>query len=465
MLQRNIILETDSYKFGHFEVYPEDTTWLHASIIPRVKGKTVMLAMLQAWVKNTLLTPITQDNIDEAEEFAALHGVPFPKHLWQIVLNEYDGYLPLYIRGIPEGMPVPSGIPLVTVECFDKRLYFLVGWIEASIQRAVWYGSTIASKDYEFKKELKRYYELSGADLSLLDFALHDFGARGVTSGESAMYGGGAHLFNFQGSDTVEGVRFMNWAYNSKMSAYSVRATEHSVECSYGLSSEEESTYLGTILDKWAQPGRIVSIVIDGRDTIRAASKLCTEFRDKIISSGAKVVFRPDSGDMMDIVPHIIKMQAEAFGYDLTTTGYKKIKHVGVIQGDGVDRLNALSLIGKLMTMGYSADNVVFGSGGALLQKVDRDTYKFAMKITARGTTDGKSLDVIKDPITDPGKKSLAGVLEVVQNLTTKEILVMRENEYDTRKFMTMMCTYYTPGGIDPYFEDTLDNIRTRCKV
>jgi nicotinamide phosphoribosyltransferase len=59
--------------------------------------------------------------------------------------------------------------------------------------------------------------------------------------------------------------------------------------------------------------------------------------------------------------------------------------------------------------------------GGALLQQLDRDTQKFAMKCSAMSRTirfeDGdlgsefktEWFDVQKDPITDPGKKSKAG--------------------------------------------------------
>ena len=59
--------------------------------------------------------------------------------------------------------------------------------------------------------------------------------------------------------------------------------------------------------------------------------------------------------------------------------------------------------------------------GGALLQIVDCDTQQFAMKCSAMSRTvrieDGdlgsgfktEWFDVVKDPVTDPGKKSKAG--------------------------------------------------------
>jgi nicotinamide phosphoribosyltransferase len=60
------------------------------------------------------------------------------------------------------------------------------------------------------------------------------------------------------------------------------------------------------------------------------------------------------------------------------------------------------------MAMGWSADNIAFGMGGALLQIVDRDTQRFAMKASS-AKINGEWVSVVKDPITDPGKKSKAG--------------------------------------------------------
>ncbi len=66
-------------------------------------------------------------------------------------------------------------------------------------------------------------------------------------------------------------------------------------------------------------------------------------------------------------------------------------------------------------TLGYSADNLAFGMGGALLQMVNRDTQKFAMKASA-AMINGEWIDVFKDPITDAGKKSKKGRFMVVKN-------------------------------------------------
>jgi nicotinamide phosphoribosyltransferase len=49
-----------------------------------------------------------------------------------------------------------------------------------------------------------------------------------------------------------------------------------------------------------------------------------------------------------------------------------------------------------------------------LLQQLDRDTQKFAFKCAA-ALRDGHWVDVAKDPVTDPGKRSKQGRLALVE--------------------------------------------------
>jgi nicotinamide phosphoribosyltransferase len=58
----------------------------------------------------------------------------------------------------------------------------------------------------------------------------------------------------------------------------------------------------------------------------------------------------------------------------------------------------------------FSIDNIAFGMGGALLQRLDRDTFKWAMKCSSV-TVNGVEVDVYKDPKTDPGKASKRGIV------------------------------------------------------
>ncbi len=83
---------------------------------------------------------------------------------------------------------------------------------------------------------------------------------------------------------------------------------------------------------------------------------------------------------------------------------------IRVIQGDGINYESIKEILDVCMKAGFSADNIAFGMGGGLLQQVNRDTQKFAMKASAV-CINGEWIDVFKDPITDKGKISKKGRL------------------------------------------------------
>jgi nicotinamide phosphoribosyltransferase len=163
------------------------------------------------------------------------------------------------------------------------------------------------------------------------------------------------------------------------------------------------------MLTQFAKPGAILAVVSDSYDIFNAASKLWGEdLRQRVIDSGATVVIRPDSGDPVEVNCRLVEILGEKFGYTVNAKGFKVLNNVRLIQGDGINELTVRSILGAFMAMGWSADNIAFGMGGALLQIVDRDTQKFAMKASS-ARINGEWVSVVKDPITDPGKKSKAG--------------------------------------------------------
>ena len=459
----SLILRVDSYKFAHPFAYPDENiegmTSYGESRLP--SSETIVPFGLQILLKRYLSQAVTMADIDTAEAFSIAHfgRKLFDRAGWEKVVRVYDGKLPLIIRAVPEGLPVRGRHPIYSVTVLDKDLYYMSAAFETMIQRGVWYPTTIATMDHSIHSKIKSRYLKTGADLNLLPFALHDFGGRGVTCAEQAEIGGASHTVHFMGSDTDEGVVAANFFYKHSMSAFSVYATEHAVECSFGPNREDAIRYLRKQL-KNTPPGAIVSIVIDGYDVYREAELLCTVLRDEIVASGAKVVFRPDSGDMMEVIPRLLSMQEMAFGYNLTSTGHKQIRHVGIIQGDGVDHDAIEAVLDMIIEMGYAADCVIFGSGGALLQKVNRDSLRFAQKACAI-LVDGKWRGIAKDPVTDHGKKSKEGVLTLVRSKMTGELMTARLDKNSLNdEFEDVHRLVYHLG--DLYNETTLDEVRTR---
>jgi nicotinamide phosphoribosyltransferase len=406
-LAKNIILNTDSYKVSMFKQYPAGTTGVYSYIESRGGryDQTVFFG-LQAFIKEYLLEPITQQDIDVADEILTAHGEPFNRAGWQYILDQHNGYLPVVIRAVPEGTVVPVKQVLATIENTDPECFWLTTWLETALLRAVWYPTTVATQSYTIKKVILDYLEKTG-DPSLIDFKLHDFGARGVSSLESAAIGGAAHLVNFMGSDTVSGVLYAREYYDAGVAGFSIPAAEHSTITSWGRDGEVNA--YRNMLNQFAKPGSIVAVVSDSYDVYNAAEKLWGEvLREQVVASGATVVIRPDSGDPVEVNRKLIEILGDKFGYTTNTKGFKVLNNVRLIQGDGVNELSIRSILGAFMAMGWSADNIAFGMGGALLQQVDRDTQKFAMKCSS-ALVNGEWIDVQKDPATDSGKKSKAG--------------------------------------------------------
>ena len=83
----NLILQTDSYKTSHFLQYPPNTTHVYSYIESRGGDFEYTLFFgLQMFIKKFLMTPITQNDIDEAAEIITNHGLPFNRAGWQHIL-------------------------------------------------------------------------------------------------------------------------------------------------------------------------------------------------------------------------------------------------------------------------------------------------------------------------------------------------------------------------------------------
>ena len=456
---KNLILNTDSYKFSHYKQYPKGTTKVHSYIESRGgKYDKVTFFGLQAFLKEYMTDPITQDNIDEAEEFTTAHGVPFNKEGWQYILDKHDGYMPVKIRAVQEGIAVPNSNVMLTIENRDPNVPWLTSYLETALLRAIWYPSTVATISRSIKVLIKGYLDNTSDSSEGLNFKLHDFGARGVSSFESAGLGGMAHLVNFMGSDTVTGSYYANKYYNAGMAGFSIPAAEHSTMTAWG--EDNEVNAYRNMLDVYAKPGSLLAVVSDSYDLYNAVENIWGgELKQHVIDSGAIVVIRPDSGDPASIVLRTLQLLDKTFGSVTNSKGYKVLNHVRVLQGDGINEGSIMDILDLAVGAGFSADNLAFGMGGALLQQMDRDTQKFAMKASAM-RIDGKWVDIYKDPKTDPGKRSKRGRLTLVKddnnNLRTVTLNAVGDQ-------VEMMRTVYSSGIITE--EMTFDEVRDNAKI
>ena len=459
--ESNFIMDCDSYKFSHWLQYPPGTETVFSYIESRggEYEETVFFG-LQYILRKYFGNPITMRDVKEAEEFCREHGVPFNKQGWEKIVRRHRGRLPLHIRAVPEGTVVPTHNVLVSVENTDPDMFWLTSVIETMMVR-LWYPINVATISRECKKIMyKALVESSEDPDASIDFMLHDFGSRGVSSRESAAIGGAAHLVNFKGSDTVVGVLCANHYYNCLMAGYSIPAAEHSTTTSWGRENETEA--YRNMLEQFVSPGKVVAVVSDSYDIYNACENIWGgELRQEVINSGATVVIRPDSGDPVTVVLKVLGILAEKFGYRTNDKGYKVLKYVKVIQGDGVNIGSISDILEAALAAGYSAENLVFGMGGALLQMHNRDTHKFAMKCS-HIVVNGEGRDVYKEPITDPGKDSKKGRLDLIRNEDGEfQTVVIGDGRAVANG--TEMKTVYLDGEL--YNVCSLDEVRELAKI
>lgn len=386
----------------------------------------VLFFGLQMLLKEYLSKPITMAMIDEARALLAAHGEPFNEAGWRKVIERYQGMLPIEIRAVPEGSVLPTLVPLITVESTDPELFWLVSYVETMLLR-VWYPVSVATQSWHIKQVIRAYLETTSDDpAGQLPFKLHDFGARGVSSLESAAIGGLAHLVNFRGSDTIAGVLAGRRYYHEEMAAYSIPAAEHSTITSWGKDGELDA--YRNMLRHFGKPGALVACVSDSHDIYNAVENLWGKaLREEVISSGATVIIRPDSGNPAEVVLKTAILLERAFGATANRKGYRVLNNVRIIQGDGINPRSIREILSNLKINGYSADNIAFGMGGALLQQVHRDTQKFAMKCSA-GRINGTWHDAFKDPVTDPGKASKRGRLTLLKHRVNQQPMLARRD-------------------------------------
>ncbi len=151
-----------------------------------------------------------------------------------------------------------------------------------------------------------------------------------------------------------------------------------------------------------AFPDGVLSVVADSHDVSRFLDSHLGDLCEIVTTRKGRLVIRPDSGDPVEMVLKVLQKLEHHFGATRNAAGFKVLpSFVRVIQvsmlrttgqnrhktlsplcllGDGIDYDDVVSILSAMASSGWCSDNISFGSGGALLQKVDRDTHKCAFK-------------------------------------------------------------------------------------
>jgi len=427
--KRNFILLTDSYKHTHDPLYPDEVETIGSYMEARLGAvyDFILFNGLQAQLMKYFEgVVITREDIEKAAAKCAWHfgdESKFNRKMWEYILNECGGKLPLRIKAVKEGTRLPINNAFMVMENIGGKITRgLVSHCE-TILTHIWYPITVATKSRYIKDILEKYGNICG--FQDIAFHCHDFGFRGVSSVESSEMGGTAHLINFLGTDTMSTFDFIEEFYGMPThSGFSVVASEHSVATSGG--EDKEIEYLDRMLDK--NPNGIVSIVADTYNIERFVTEYVASRKQRIIDRCVKntnpglhrVVIRPDSPRYKGEEPWkqciwLHEELSKIFGFTINDKGYKVLNTcIGVIYGDGLSLEQIEEIYAMLIQHGWSISNMVVGQGGGLLQKCNRDTQRFAIKCSYQ-VQDGVLVDIQKNPL-DNTKASKKGQLKLVKN-------------------------------------------------
>ena len=465
MMNKNFILKSDGYKETHWNQLPENTTECYSYFESRggERDKILFFGLQYVLKEHFLGQKVTMEKIDEAELFCKKYfgAELFNRHLWEYIAKEHNGFLPLKIKAVPEGTVLDGHNAMYTIVNTDPQCAWLTNFAETLLSH-VWYTTTVATNGWHTKKLISSMRNVTSDTLDGVDFSLHDFGFRGVSCEEQAEVGGMAHLVNFFGTDTLVGILCAQEYYNSNdMLGFSVPASEHFTMTSWGR--EHEVDAYRNMLQKY--PNGIVSVVSDSYDIFNACENIWGGIlKEDILKRNGKLVIRPDSGDPVEVNRKLLHILWDKFGGQTNSKGYKVLdNHIGILQGDGID----YQMIDKILSMvkeeKFSAENIIFGSGGGNLMKVNRDTLKFAIKASCV-TVDGMERNVSKCPITDKGKMSKSGKLKLTRKIGLQQSFVtITSNETEYENTIDELVDVYENGKL--LKEYTFEDVRKRARA
>ncbi len=461
---RSLGFRTDSYKHSHWLQVPPGTTGAFFYLASRGGlWPTCTFQGLQGILKHLFgdpaLHPMTMAHIHHDEPRVITHGEPYNRAGFERIVNVHQGYIPMRIRAVPEGLTVPTGNVMMTCESTDPQLHWVPGFFESPLER-VWYPTGVCTQSREMKKPILRYLrKTSELAEALINSRLHDFGARGASSGETAAIGDCAHLVNFLGTDTMEGLEWAEEKYNEYAGdvGKSIPAMEHFTVTSWGR--EGEAAAYKNMLDKFATKGAVLACVSDSRDIWNAIDNIwCKQLKQQVIDSGALVVIRPDSGNPEEVIVKALTKLEAGYGSVTNKLGYKVLNNVAIIQGDGIEHNTIEPILEAVAKKKFSTGNVAFGSGGGLLQKINRDTQKVAYKGSCV-TVNGVDVPINKDPVDDPWKASIPGKLDLIEENGKYRTVTITDGPHPK----SVMRTVWENGRL--LIDEKLSTIRERALV
>jgi len=415
---------------------------------------------LSQYILDNLKQQITHKDVLDAMKFmeqAKIGGNPlkFDYKMWQRVVDEFGGYLPITIEALPEGSIFYPHQPMVQVSSLGTGFGEIAAHVEALLVGTVSIGTARATltghwSEHLVSKMMRLGYDEAEARCKVRNY-IHDFGMRASSNKQESMMLGLAHLFFFNGTDTFHAA---NKAFQDGVTdaGKSILALAHRVVQSY---EREEDAY-----ENLAEQDTVGSYVADCYDYKRAVDQslvgLALSYPNSI------VVARPDSGDAIDNALFLCRKAEENGLFKIGKFGLKDGANLRMIEGNSVNPTTLDERDDALIAAGYNPfEWGLYGVGSTLRNNCMRDSLSSAYKLNSVGT---KARPVMKFSEVET-KESIPGQLQLVNGICETKPNIYSPN---MRKSLDPCCeqrlvTYYENGVIADWvgnFKDAYDRVQ-----
>ncbi len=427
---KNRLLMTDVYNISHTNL-KQSVEFEVSHMYNRKKG--MYLFGLTEILNDYLCTPITRDEVNEAHEISKRFGLGdvFPISMFNRLIDELNGKLPLQIDILPEGTWCPIGTPFAQISNTVRGFGELVTWFEAVLMKA-YFASECFTRAVDMRKYLEEVAEQNGIDADSFITTVHSFGYRGHKSEEDAYYAGKAWVSMLPGTDDFN-------AGIHGMPVTSIQALAHKVTQQY----DNEIDCFYNAIDSASNSSKpVIALVIDTYNAWKVIEEYLPKLAIYAIEKGVFIVLRPDSGDIFEQAYRIIELAVQ------------NDWPVGVIVGEGMTFEKIKEQHKQITKMGLPIDRFSWGVGAGFYKDIERDTSGWAMKT---GFSNNASRMKFSE---DPLKRSIPGEVAITKS-SNNELTVVQKSELDAQ--INIYQNIYLDGCINKSYDEPLTVISARA--
>lgn len=430
--------DVDTYYFSHPGVKINKAVE-HALMFNRVKEQ--IMYGVEDIIEEEFGYPRTAEELLEAGQGAREWGLDYPIEFFEPVITQCKGYLPIEIKGFVSGQYVPKNTPFLSVKNTKIGMGPLAPWGEAMLMMGA-FPTACVSRAYEMAQYLKQR--------NLPIQRIHGFDLRSYRTKAEAKIGGTAWFVG--GLRSTDNFLVAQWI--RVKGAGSIPAMAHTLVQNFGMGNELES-YKKFISDQKTKGYKMVAVVVDTYSTDNFIKKYLDLLMEITNEEGMTIVYRPDSGDVIDFAKRIYYQAKKRDRLNCTK----------VIIGENVTFERIKQWDKEFELIGIPLDFFAFGIGGGYHRDLNRDTHGWAMKTcyVSNWTGDNglpEQIPVMKFADT-PLKMSIPGPIDVVK--TDEGLMVALESEKLGESAYTTLYrfneTFTEPYMYKPDLENVMNTV------